>query len=155
MEESILLQELETLAEALRIEVRYDAFEGRGGLCRYGGKTYLILNDELAVGERVEAFCRALARLPLDDCDAAAALGAFNVARVGAEFDDMAAVAATVRALLAPGGRVRVAEADEALVDAFGDAGLRRTGAAAFEVAQAPALPAVRKSKFRGYSVSG
>ena len=67
MEESILLQELETLAEALRIEVRYDAFEGRGGLCRYGGKTYLILNDELAVGERVEAFCRALARLPLDE----------------------------------------------------------------------------------------
>ena len=67
MEEPILLQELETLAEKLRVEVRYDAFEGRGGLCRYGGKTCLILNDELTVSERVEAFCRALARLPIDE----------------------------------------------------------------------------------------
>ena len=66
MDESILLQELETLAEELGVEVRYDAFEGRGGLCRYGGKTYLILSDELDVGERVNVFCRALARLPLD-----------------------------------------------------------------------------------------
>ena len=66
MEESILLQGLETLAEELRIEVRYDALEGQGGLCRYGGRTYLILNGGLTVGERVEAFCLALARLPLD-----------------------------------------------------------------------------------------
>ena len=66
MDESILLQELETLAEELSVEVRYEAFEGRGGLCRYGGKTYLILNDELDVGERVNLFCHALARLPLD-----------------------------------------------------------------------------------------
>ena len=67
MEETVLLQELETLAEKLRIEVRYEALEGQGGLCRYGGRTYLILNGGLAVGERVEAFCLALVRLPLDE----------------------------------------------------------------------------------------
>ncbi|HIG56609.1 MAG TPA: hypothetical protein EYQ18_22035 [Candidatus Handelsmanbacteria bacterium] len=66
MDDSILLQELETLAEDLGIEVRYDAFEGRGGLCRYGGKTYLIASDELNVGEKVNLFCRALSRLSLD-----------------------------------------------------------------------------------------
>ena len=67
MEESLLLQELETLAEELRIEIRYDVLEGQGGLCRYGGRTYLILDGELAVGQRVDAFCRALARFPLDE----------------------------------------------------------------------------------------
>ena len=66
MDESILLQELETVAEELGIEVRYDALEGRGGLCRYGGKTYLIASDELNLGEKINLFCRALARLPLD-----------------------------------------------------------------------------------------
>ncbi len=66
MDNSILLQELETLAEELDIEVRYDALEGRGGLCRYGGKTYLIASDKLAVGEKVNLFCRALSRLSLD-----------------------------------------------------------------------------------------
>ena len=66
MNESILLQELESIAEELSVEVRYDAFEGRGGLCRYGGKTYLIVNDELNIGERVNLFCRALSRLSLD-----------------------------------------------------------------------------------------
>ena len=66
MDESILLQELETVAEELGIEVRYDALEGRGGLCRYGGKTYLIASEDLNIGERVNLFCRALARLPLD-----------------------------------------------------------------------------------------
>jgi len=66
MDELILLQELETLAEALEVEVRYDLFEGRGGLCRYGGKAYLIVNDALDPAERVSLFCHALSRLPLD-----------------------------------------------------------------------------------------
>ena len=66
MDDSILLQELEALAEELDIEVRYDALEGRGGLCRYGGKTYLIASDKLDVGEKVNLFCRALSRLSLD-----------------------------------------------------------------------------------------
>ena len=66
MDDSILLQELETLAERLDIEVRYDDFEGRGGLCHYGGRSYLIVNHELNTGARVHLLCRALSRLPLD-----------------------------------------------------------------------------------------
>lgn len=66
MDESILLQELETLAEDLDIEVRYDDFEGRGGLCRYGGKSYLIVNRELDTSTRVHLLCRVFSRLPLD-----------------------------------------------------------------------------------------
>ena len=66
MDDSILLQELETLAEGLDIEVRYDDFEGQGGLCRYGGRSYLIVNHELDTEARVHLLCRALSRLPLD-----------------------------------------------------------------------------------------
>ena len=66
MDDSILLQELETLAEGLDIEVRYDDFEGQGGLCRYGGRSYLIVNHELDTAARVHLLCRELSRLPLD-----------------------------------------------------------------------------------------
>ena len=66
MDESILLQELETLAEELNIVVRYDALEGRGGLCRYGGKTYLIASNDLNVNEKIDLFCRVYSRLNLD-----------------------------------------------------------------------------------------
>lgn len=66
MDDSTLLQELETLVEGLDIEVRYDDFEGRGGLCRYGGRSYLIVNHELDTGARVHLLCRVLSRLPID-----------------------------------------------------------------------------------------
>jgi hypothetical protein len=66
MNETTLLQELEALAEELEIEVRYDSFEGRGGLCRYGGKTCLIVNRELGIEERLNLFAHALSQLSLD-----------------------------------------------------------------------------------------
>jgi hypothetical protein len=66
MDETTLLQELEALAEELAIEVRYDALEKSGGLCRYGGKTYLILNRDLNNAEKINLFARALSRLSLD-----------------------------------------------------------------------------------------
>jgi hypothetical protein len=68
MDLTTVLQELETLAESLAVEMRYDDLEeGRGGLCRYGGRTCLIVNRALPVGERVRVISNALARLPLDD----------------------------------------------------------------------------------------
>lgn len=67
MEDSIILQDLESLATDLAIEIRYDALEGRGGLCKYGGKTYLIVNRSLSVQERIHLLSRALSRFPLDD----------------------------------------------------------------------------------------
>ena len=66
MDDSTLLQELETLVEGLDIEMRYDDFEGRGGLCRYGGRSYLIVNHELDTRARVHLLCRVLSRLPID-----------------------------------------------------------------------------------------
>lgn len=65
--EEAVLQELETLAERLGIEVQYEHLEGSGGLCRYGGQFHLILNRTLSPRERVEAFVQALAIFPLDD----------------------------------------------------------------------------------------
>ena len=67
MDDSIILQDLESLATDLAIEIRYDALEGRGGLCKYGGKTYLIVNRSLSVQERIHLLSRALSRFPLDD----------------------------------------------------------------------------------------
>lgn len=66
MDETIVLQDLENLAAELGAEVRYDTFAGKGGLCRYGGKVYVILNEELTVHERVHLLSRELAKLPLD-----------------------------------------------------------------------------------------
>ena len=60
-------EDLEGLAADLGIDLRYDALEGRGGLCKYGGKTCLILNRSLSVQERIHLLSRALSRFPLDD----------------------------------------------------------------------------------------
>jgi hypothetical protein len=67
MEPTKVLQELESLAASLSVEVRYDDLDGPGGLCRYGGRSRLIVNRALSVAERVRVISRALARLPLDD----------------------------------------------------------------------------------------
>ena len=67
MDDSIILQDLESLAADLAIEIRYDSLEGRGGLCKYGGKTCLILNRSLSVQEHIHLLSRALSRFPLDD----------------------------------------------------------------------------------------
>lgn len=62
-----MLQELESLAADLGVEMRYDDMEGRGGLCRYAGRTCLLVNHALSLPERVDVIGGALARLPLDD----------------------------------------------------------------------------------------
>lgn len=67
MDDAIILQELETLAYQLAIEVRYDALDGPGGLCRLKGRDHLILDRDLTVPERIAAIGRALAQVPLDD----------------------------------------------------------------------------------------
>jgi hypothetical protein len=67
MDEAILLQDLESLAGNLDIEIRYDRLDRDGGLCRYGGRNRLILNRSLSIPERVQLIARALARFPLDD----------------------------------------------------------------------------------------
>ncbi len=66
MEAVDLLRELESLSEALGIEVRYEPLEGSGGLCRYGGNTYVIIPNDLSLSQRVDALVDVLARQPYD-----------------------------------------------------------------------------------------
>ena len=68
MEHAILLQELESLAEQLTVEVRHEPLAGpRGGLCRLGGRDLILVDRNLSLAERVELMANALSRLPLDD----------------------------------------------------------------------------------------
>jgi hypothetical protein len=66
MRQAEILQELEALAQELDVEVCYEIFEGYGGLCRYGGRTRLIVNRHLGPAQQVRLFCQALSRLPLE-----------------------------------------------------------------------------------------
>ena len=62
-----MLRELESLAAELAIEVRYEHIKGMGGLCRYGGKTHLIMPVDLPKAQRINALMNALARQPIDE----------------------------------------------------------------------------------------
>jgi hypothetical protein len=66
MNQALLLQELETLAAQLGVEVRYEELESAGGLCRYGGKYCLIASRNLSVAGRIRLLARELGRLPLE-----------------------------------------------------------------------------------------
>ena len=67
MDDVDMLRELESLATELAIEVRYEHIEGMGGLCRYGGKTHLIMPVDLPRAQRINALINALARQPTDE----------------------------------------------------------------------------------------
>lgn len=67
MNQVLLLQELETLAAQLGVEVRYEDLESPGGLCRYGGKCCLIASRHLPLAGRIRLLSRELGRLPLEE----------------------------------------------------------------------------------------
>ena len=67
MDDVDTLQELESVAAELAIEVRYEHMESLGGLCRYGGKAYLIMPIDLPRAQRIDALVDALARQPTDE----------------------------------------------------------------------------------------
>ncbi len=68
MKHAILLQELESLAEQLSVEVRHEPLAGpRGGLCRLGDRDLILIDRNLPLAERVELMAQALSTLPLDD----------------------------------------------------------------------------------------
>jgi len=61
-----VLDQLEALASALDIEVRYTALQSDGGLCRVGRRRVLMVNRRLPVLERIDLLARTL---PLDELD--------------------------------------------------------------------------------------
>ena len=68
MDDALILQELESLAAELDIELRYEDLDGAaGGLCRVRGRQSLILDRSLPAGERVSSLSRALAQCPFED----------------------------------------------------------------------------------------
>ena len=69
MDTASILQELETVATSLKVEIRYDDVETRCGLCRFGENDTLLLvvNERLTAEERVQVLVEAMASLPLDN----------------------------------------------------------------------------------------
>jgi hypothetical protein len=62
-----LLGELQDLAAELAVDVRFEELDSAGGLCRYGGRTCLLVNRHLTLLERVDLMASELASLPLED----------------------------------------------------------------------------------------
>jgi hypothetical protein len=70
MEENLLLQELEEIAEKLSISVQYDDLMGmdfrvKGGLCKLRGKNVIIMDRRTPPRERIDLLARALRQFDL------------------------------------------------------------------------------------------
>ena len=65
MKETAVLGELETLAQKLGVEVRYEEVEGDnplfpGGMCRIRGRQVIIINQRSPAADRVRTMVKAL-----------------------------------------------------------------------------------------------
>ena len=71
MDESIILSQLEELAEKLGIRVRYEVMKkedlfNTGGLCRLKGEYVLIINSSALIKEKIQIFASAVKHFDLD-----------------------------------------------------------------------------------------
>lgn len=60
MTDEAILGELESIADKLQIEIRYEPLDGRGGLCKVRGETFIIVSESLPVGERLKVIAAEL-----------------------------------------------------------------------------------------------
>lgn len=70
MDEDTLLSQLEELARALEIEVRYEPLKREGsffpgGLCRIRGEYVLILNSMATTEDKIQTLAKAVNRFDL------------------------------------------------------------------------------------------
>ena len=65
MSDAELLKELETVLQALGIELRFENGEFNGGLCRIGGRPVFLINRKLPPARRLQILCPYLSRLDL------------------------------------------------------------------------------------------
>ena len=64
----ILLERLEEVAQKLQITVSYESgVEGSGGLCRLKGETYIIVNKNLQLSDKIDLVAECLLTYELDD----------------------------------------------------------------------------------------
>jgi|YelNatPaOPRAMG01_1025707.scaffolds.fasta_scaffold00005_115 hypothetical protein len=61
-----LIQELESCAQRLGVEVRRDKGDFEGGLCRVKDRRLIILNEKVPVTKQLRILARELARLEVD-----------------------------------------------------------------------------------------
>jgi len=64
--DELLLMALETVADRLGIEIRYETCEGRGGMCTLRGQRVFIIDERKTVRDRAEVIARGLAELDLE-----------------------------------------------------------------------------------------
>jgi hypothetical protein len=67
MKEEAILQELETLAQKMSIQVVYDKFYGTGGLCTVNRQKRIIINKDLPIDKKNELLLHELSQFNLDD----------------------------------------------------------------------------------------
>ena len=65
MSDAELLKELETVMQALGIELRFENGEFNGGLCRISGRPVFLINRNLPPTRRLQILCHYLSRLDL------------------------------------------------------------------------------------------
>jgi hypothetical protein len=72
LNDAVLLNQLEELAEKLGIAIRYENIDaenspGTGGLCRMKGEYVLIVHSRLTVREKIRVVTRALRQFDLNE----------------------------------------------------------------------------------------
>ena len=72
MNDAVLLNQLEELANTLGIAIRYENINvenspGMGGLCRMKGEYVLIVHSRLTVREKIRVVTRALRQFDLNE----------------------------------------------------------------------------------------
>jgi len=66
MDDELLIEQFELVAEKLRVQVRFEVLDGPGGLCSLKGEHVLFVNVDLPPAEQVEVMGSALATLDTD-----------------------------------------------------------------------------------------
>jgi hypothetical protein len=67
MDNAAIHRELEAVTEQLGVEIRIADLEGsRGGMCRLGGKRFLLVDSSLSLAERIRLMLDEIVNLPLE-----------------------------------------------------------------------------------------
>ena len=69
-----LQRKLEQLAEQLGAKLIYGDLNYPGGYCRSKGQFYIIINDRLALDEKLRLLCEGVSQLPWEQTDVPAEL---------------------------------------------------------------------------------
>ena len=66
MDDEVLVEQLELVAERLGVQVRFEDTDGPGGLCVLRGETILFVHPDLDLEDQVLVMGSSLAKLDID-----------------------------------------------------------------------------------------